>query len=105
MTAFVSKPFKVPLTVDLIRCLRRPATLLTATPADVMDAARGLAHWPDKPNYQTYLRRFAGSYSDAVALVRTHLASSDRPGAAALAHKLSGVAANLALPEAHRAAQ
>ena len=71
MTAFVRKPFEVPLTVDLIRCLRRSA----------------------------------GSYSDAIALVRTHLASSDRPGAAALAQKLSGVAANLALQEAHRAAQ
>lgn len=63
MTAFVSKPFEVPLTVDLIRRLRRPATLLTATPADVMDAAQGLAHKP------------------------------------------SGVAANLALPEADHAAQ
>ena len=70
-----------------------------------MDAAQGLAIWSDLPSYQTYLRRFAAGYGDTVGLLRTHLASDDRPGAAALAHKLSGVAANLALPETRRAAQ
>lgn len=70
-----------------------------------MDAAQGLALWSDLPSYQTYLRRFADSYCDAVVALRAHLASSDRPGAAALAHKLSGVAANLALPDTRRAAQ
>ncbi|MFT6429240.1 MAG: PAS domain S-box-containing protein [Halopseudomonas sp.] len=127
MTAFASKPFDVPLTVDLIRRLRRPAKLQAAVaegtcldavatsalatapeasaPVGVMDAAQGLAIWSDLASYQTYLRRFAESYRDAAETMRTHLASSDRPGAAALAHKLSGVAANLALPDTRRAAQ
>jgi PAS domain S-box-containing protein len=127
MTAFVSKPFDVPLTVDLIRRLRRPAKLATATPVaaspmaavtpesvlapvasapmGAMDAAQGLAIWSDLATYQTYLRRFADSYKDAVETMRTHLASGDRPGGAALAHKLSGVAANLALPDTRLAAQ
>lgn len=74
-------------------------------PASVMDAAQGLAIWSDQPSYQTYLRRFVGSYGDAVTAIRARLAHSDRPGAAALAHKLSGVAANLALPDTRRAAQ
>ena len=107
MTEFVSKPFDVPLTVALIRRLCRPSRLSpnSPEPAGVMDAAQGLAIWSDLPSYQTYLRRFAASYSDTVALLRTHLVSGDRPGAAALAHKLSGVAANLALPDTHRAVQ
>lgn len=70
-----------------------------------MDAALRLLIWSEKPHYQTYLRSFADSYRDAAAMMRAHLASSDRPGAAALAHKLSGVAANLALSATHRAAQ
>jgi PAS domain S-box-containing protein len=132
MAEFVSKPFDVPLTVALIRRLRRPAKLpaaklpaataaavaLDAVPAPtgalapraseaagVMNAAQGLAIWSDLPTYQAYLHRFVSSYSDAVALLRTSLAEGDRPGAAALAHKLSGVAANLALPDTHSAAQ
>ena len=105
MTEFVSKPFDVALTVALIRRLRRPSKLSAVTPVLVMDAAQGLAIWSDLPIYQTYLRRFAGSHSDDVETIRARLASSDRPGAAALAHKLSGVAANLALPETRRAAQ
>jgi PAS domain S-box-containing protein len=105
MTHIVSKPFDVPLTVALIRRLRRPSKRSAATPALVMDAAQGLAIWQDALTYQTYLRRFAASYCDTVALLRTHLASGDRTGATALAHKLSGVAANLALPATRRAAQ
>jgi HPt (histidine-containing phosphotransfer) domain-containing protein len=61
--------------------------------------------WSDLATYQTYLRRFADSYKDAVETMRTHLAIGDRPGGAALAHKLSGVAANLALPDTRLAAQ
>jgi len=126
MTEFVSKPFDVPLTVALIRRLRRPSRLAaappaaawsnavtpvaiaphreSAAPARVMDVAQGLAIWSDQQTYQAYLRRFAASYSDAAEMIRAALASSDRPGAAALAHKLAGVAANLALQDTRRAA-
>jgi PAS domain S-box-containing protein len=150
MTEFVSKPFDVPLTVALIRRLRRPSKLLAAVlatapaaPTDasavapaatsfdamappalasapastsastpharaqacVMNAVRGLAIWSDLSTYQTYLRRFASSYRDAVALLHTSLTTGDRFGAIALVHKMSGVAANLALPDTHSAAQ
>ncbi len=122
ITAFVSKPFDVVLTVDLIRRLHRPARGSGATsmaaaaqaempartasaPAGVMDPARGLALWTELTKYQFYLRRFAGNYSDAVETMRAHLVNGDRPAAAALAHKLSGAAVNLALPDTHHAAQ
>lgn len=122
ITAFVIKPFDVGLTVDLIRRLHRPARVSSATsvataaptdtlapiasvPAGVIDPARGLALWSDLAVYQSYLRRFVASYSNAVGTIRSHLASGDQPGAAALAHKLSGPAANLALPDTHHAAR
>ena len=69
-----------------------------------MDVAQGLEIWMDMPSYQDYLQRFVAIYHDAVALMRASLARGDRPGAAALAHKLAGVAANLALPDTRRLA-
>ncbi len=126
MSEFIHKPFDVLLTVDLIQRLRRPSKLLPATPATaslkavsmpsgapavaslakgVMDTEQALGNWLDLPTYQTYLRRFAVSYGDAIALLGTHLVSGDRPGAAALAHQISGVAANLALLDTRCAAQ
>jgi signal transduction histidine kinase/DNA-binding response OmpR family regulator/HPt (histidine-containing phosphotransfer) domain-containing protein len=126
MTEFIHKPFDVLLTVDLIQRLRRPSKLLPATPATaslkavsmpsgepavaslatgVMDTEQALGNWLDLPTYQTYLRRFAVSYGDAIALLGTRLVSGDRPGAAALAHQISGVAANLALLDTRCAAQ
>jgi HPt (histidine-containing phosphotransfer) domain-containing protein len=83
-----------------------PASVLDArAPAGVMNTAQGLAIWSDLPTYQTYLRRFASSYRDAVALLHTSLTTGDRSGAIALVHKIAGVAANLALPATHSAAQ
>jgi PAS domain S-box-containing protein len=127
MTEFVSKPFDVPLTIALIQRLRRPFKQSPAPPAaaslnaimlrpgadthhvpapqGVMDVAQGLSIWSDLPTYQTYLRRFADSYSNAVVLLQKSMAEGDRTSAAALVHKLSGAAANLALPDTHRAAQ
>ncbi|MEH6354921.1 MAG: PAS domain S-box protein [Marinobacter sp.] len=126
MTAFIRKPFDVPLTVALIRRLRRPSKLLPAKPATaslnavlmpygalagaslttgVMDAKQALENWLDLPTYKTYLRRFAASYGDAIALLGSHLVAGDRPRAAALAHQISGVAANLALLDTRYAAQ
>lgn len=126
MTEFIRKPFDVPLTVALIQRLRRPSKLLPAKPATasrnavsmpsgapavaspasgVMDAQQAMGNWLDLPTYQTYLRLFAASYSDAIALLGAHLVAGDRPGAAALAHQISGVAANLALLDTRCAAQ
>jgi PAS domain S-box-containing protein len=123
MTHFISKPFDVPSTVALIQQLcHRPVTAVgeACSPVDgtqaghadialpsersVIDMIRGLKIWSDVQTYRDYLRRFAESYGDAVATMHESLAAGDLPAAAALAHKLAGVAANLALPDTHRLA-
>jgi len=70
----------------------------------VIDITRGLKIWSDDQTYRDYLRRFAESYSSAVDTINASLAVNDRPAAAAFAHKLAGVAANLALPDTQRLA-
>ena len=123
MTHFVSKPFDVPSTVALIQRLCKPiamdeiAQTTTTLPAanagmasaptghSAMDIAQGLALWSDAPTYQTYLRRFVSDYSAATLVMQASLARGERASAAAFAHKLSGVAANLALTNTRQAAQ
>ena len=123
MAHFISKPFDVPSTIALIQRLRRPAHLaadesrlqpgFSATAlADVesssdlstVDVATGLQIWSDVQTYHDYLKRFAIAYRDAVGAMNQCLAENNRAGAAALAHKLSGVAANMALPDTRRLA-
>jgi CheY-like chemotaxis protein len=124
MTDFISKPFDVPSTVALIQRLRRrrPGGLEVAMPmvselspvlpieaiplldTSVVDVAQGLQIWSNLQAYRDYLRRFSVGYGHAVAEMHTHLAADDRPAAAALAHKLAGVAANMALPATYRLA-
>ena len=123
MSHFISKPFDVPSTIALIQRLTRKPTdanqetspltgtmpvdyVTTNPPSDfsVIDMARGLKIWSDSQTYHDYLQRFAESYSNAVDTINASLAANDRPAAAALAHKLAGVAANLALPDTQRLA-
>ena len=126
MTDFISKPFDVTTTIALIQRLRRPSTVapLVASPVEsfpparpavdsdlppafdaaVIDVAQGLQIWKDLPSYRDYLRRFVSAYGHAVDVMTASLAADDLAAAAARAHKLSGVAANLALPETHRLA-
>ena len=115
MNHFISKPFDVASTVALIRRLRRVPALpdnaaTTAPPArpqgvaTVMDTARGLQLWQTVPAYRDYLQRFANSYAHTIDHINASLASNDRAAAAALAHKLAGDAANMALPDTHRLA-
>ena len=123
MTHFITKPFDVPSTIALIQRLCRspstpnsnelyPSAALTArasnvrltTDLTVMDSAQGMEIWMDKASYQEYLQRFVLLYQNAVAEMRSHLVEGDRPAATALAHKLAGVAANLALPDTRRLA-
>ncbi|MEB0136512.1 response regulator [Actimicrobium sp. CCC2.4] len=115
MNHFISKPFDVPGTVALIRRMHRPRPLTAGvSPAAVlpvaqvvfavMDVARGLQLWSTAPAYRDYLQRFAGSYAGAIDSINTSLATDDHAAAAALAHKLAGDAANLALPDTHRLA-
>lgn len=124
MTHFISKPFDVPSTIAMIQRLTwRRAALdaqhetqalgLTPTAAigvdaatnpEVMDMAKGLDTWDDMSTYQDYLQRFVATYRNAVVALNDSLRHDDRPAAIALAHKLAGVAANMALPQTFRSA-
>lgn len=124
MTDFISKPFDVPSTVALIQRLRRrksgglrlpvpiaiePVSAVQAETVPlldslVVDVAQGLQIWSNLQVYRDYLRRFSTGYGHAVADMHASLAADDRPAAAALAHKLAGVAANMALPATQRLA-
>ncbi len=125
MSHFISKPFDVPTTVALIQRLTHKPTStqwdaqpqteatqidaaaeLPAGSADtaVLDLARGMKIWSDAHTYREYLQRFTASYGNTVDLINDSLAVDDRTAAAGLAHKLAGVAGNLALPETHRLA-
>jgi HPt (histidine-containing phosphotransfer) domain-containing protein len=70
----------------------------------VIDIGRGVQLCSDHHAYNAYLRRFVDSYGDAVGVLHASLADDDRAAAAALAHKLAGVAGNLALPDTHKLA-
>ena len=70
----------------------------------VMDVPQGLRTWGKLDTYREYLRRFVVAYARAAVTIATNLSTGDRAAASALAHKLAGVAANMALPEAYRLA-
>jgi HPt (histidine-containing phosphotransfer) domain-containing protein len=81
-----------------------PIGIAPANDVAAMDVAQGLKIWVDQASYQEYLHRFVDLYSHAVGDIKQSLVHGYRPTAVALAHKLSGVAANLALPEVRRLA-
>jgi CheY-like chemotaxis protein len=113
MTHFVTKPFDVPLTVDLIRQLTGRSgddaakdageeAQAVASPAPrltVIDLARGVEIWGDVDTYQLYLRKFAASFASCGSDIRTRVVAGDLKGAASVAHKLAGAAANVALQD------
>ncbi|PRC94343.1 PAS domain S-box protein [Solimicrobium silvestre] len=123
MTHFISKPFDVPTTVTLIQRLRRTQNSVNsdthnindATPAEranielptdlpVIDIAKGLQIWPNLQTYRDYLRRFVKGYGNTINVINASLVNDDRPGAAALVHKLAGVAGSMAMPTTYRLA-
>jgi PAS domain S-box-containing protein len=131
MSHFVSKPFDVPSTIALIQRISRPspaaaqhmkqsemgtnnstniaavaqdAPAILSPEAPAIDIVRGRQLWLDVRSYKDYLQLFMQSHSDTVAQINACLIEDDRSGAAALAHKLSGVAGNLALPGTQRLA-
>ena len=118
MTHFVSKPFDVPSTLALIVQLVRKAERMTLTAPNaepsreiapnfdiaVLDVPAGLQIWGDMASYISFLNKFTGLYRNAAAQINASLSNGDRAGAISLAHKLAGVAANLALPETQRLA-
>lgn len=110
MTHIVNKPFDVPATIALIQRLRRrPATVPAAGNeghwrVDALDVATGLQICPDRQAYCDNLHRFIAAYRQVVPALRSSLAQGQLPEAAALAHRLYGVAGNLALPGTRRLA-
>jgi CheY-like chemotaxis protein len=118
---FISKPFDVPQTIALIaRAHRRhaqglpplPPLMTEAAPAvpprgaaPAIDVAQGMAQWLDEAPYRQHLSRFGVTYHNTVGAMRALLAANARGDAAALAHKLAGVAGSLALPATLQAAQ
>ena len=118
---FISKPFDVPQTIALIaRAHRRhaqglPALSPVVTEATmrvppcvavaVIDLQQGMAQWLDEAPYRQHLSRFGSNYRNTVGAMRALLAADARDDAAALAHKLAGVAGSLALPATVHAAQ
>ncbi|MBD8626303.1 response regulator [Oxalobacteraceae sp. CFBP 8753] len=117
MCHVLSKPFDVPAMLALIARLCGSGSgsegsganaLAGPAPAqvdeDALDVAAGLALWLDGAAYRQYLAQFLELHGDSAALIGASLAAG-RPGeAAALAHKLAGVAASLALPATRVAA-
>jgi len=75
-----------------------------AAEAAPLDFARGMQIWSDEHIYRDYLRRFMDGYRNAAELIAASLHAGDRQAAAALVHKLAGVAANLALLGTQQAA-
>ncbi|MET0319415.1 MAG: response regulator [Duganella sp.] len=118
MTHFISKPFDVPTTIALIQRIHRPpraaapaAVAAPAAPDDgapdaaaVIDFARVRQTWNDMDGYYRYLRRFVVTHGQAVDAINASLAADQPLEAAALAHKLAGVAGNLGLPHIQRLA-
>ena len=108
MNHFIAKPFDIPMMIELIRRLTiagpggagvGPAPSGPAADApDALDLRRGLQTWGTRPNYQRYLRKFAAAYDGVVARLRRDLDAGNTGAVAALAHKLGGAAANVALP-------
>ena len=115
MTHFISKPFDVPSTITLIQRLTRQALVnaasqplplagMWAPDVTVINVVEGLKIWTDMPAYQDWLSRFVGRYAETVPLMQSRLAVNGNAAAVEMAHKLAGVAANLALPEVFRTA-
>lgn len=113
MNGFISKPFDVSQAITLIRRLtgREPGPAPVAAPAlprqaaaaaqqwPGIDVAQGLQIWTDVQAYHRFLERFVREYRDAARQIGRQLAAGEQRDAAALAHRLRGAAAHMALPE------
>jgi len=106
MDHFVSKPFEAAPLIALIERVwhgerapaaapSAPASLPTIMPD--LDLEQGQAIWSDLVLYRGYLGWFCTEYRDAADAIGASLAQGDRDGARRLAHKVAGVAGNLAL--------
>ena len=117
MNGFIGKPFDVAEAITLIRRLtgrdgtpaavaapgtRRAALALPELPG--IDLAQGLQIWTDERAYQRFLARFLDEHGTNAQEIRALVAAGDAGQAGALAHRLRGGAAHLALPQTTEAA-
>lgn len=70
---------------------------LPTTNGVVLDLEKGLRNWGDKAVYHKYLLKFAAYHGKDGDTIGQLLAEGDKHHARALAHKLKGVAGNLAM--------
>lgn len=116
MTAFVSKPFHVEELLETIQRLTHcqpefvsttqtdPGELTGTPPTSFehlqgIDINKGLSVWKDMAVYRKFLFKFASDYADCSSRLRLACAADDLAAVRSLAHKLKGVAGNLALLE------
>ena len=91
---------EMPLPVDAVL----PAKLHADDDWPGLDVARGLSTWRQAEVYSRFLRKFAIDYADSVRAMGQALTDVDSRAAGALAHKLKGAAANLAITDVARLA-
>jgi CheY-like chemotaxis protein len=96
---------EVPVPVlDSPRATDAPDSSAASAQLPGLDAERGLRTWRQAEVYAKFLRKFALDYASSARAIAQAVAAGEAPAAAALAHKLKGAAANLALPDvAHHA--
>jgi len=70
-----------------------------------IDLEKGLKLWVKPEKYRTYLNKFVGSYASAGQDIAAYCRQNDISAAAALAHKLLGVAGSMALPRVEERVQ
>lgn len=116
MTAFVSKPFHVEELLDTIQRLTHCQPEFVSTPLaeseglnqtpppsfehlQGIDLNKGLSVWKDMAVYRKFLFKFASDYADCSSRLSLACSADDLVAVRSLAHKLKGVAGNLALPE------
>ena len=120
MNDFLAKPFDVDAMIATLQRLTgcqaeavSRATIDAASseadtvpPLNGIDTARGLRVWGgDATRFRKFLQQFATAYGEAGRTIAASHQAGDTAAAAALAHKLSGAAGNLALPEVERLAR
>lgn len=76
----------------------------TADDLPGIDIEHGMSLWQDSESFRKYLRLFARNYADSAQAIKAAWAEQRTMEGAALAHKMKGAAANLALPELARLA-
>ncbi len=122
MNGFIAKPFDVNDTVAMIlrltgrldsgKCDAIDDAAIDSADAQIDQAATatsaqlpgiaveaGLATWKNEKIYRQYLRKFANDYAGSARNIKDKLARAEQEQALAIAHKLAGAAASLALTQ------